>query len=64
VDANLVRPGPVGVRADVVQELQHGLDVHDPRHVPERHRLGREQAGGEDRQRTVLVAGCLNPAVE
>ena len=50
--------------ADVVQELEHRLDVRDPRHVVQRHRLRREEARGEDRQGAVLVAGCLDPPVQ
>ena len=49
------RPRRVG--AEVGEQLEHRVDVADARHVRQRHRLVREQAGGEDRQRAVLVAG-------
>jgi len=49
IDANLVRSGPLRVRTRDAHELEHGLDVADPRDVRERYRLVREQAGGEDR---------------
>ena len=55
VDAHLVRAGPLDVGAEVGEQLEHRLDVADPRHVRERHRLVGEQARGEDRQRAVLV---------
>ena len=63
-DPNLVRAGPLDVGAHVGQELQHGLDVENPRHVGEHHRLGREQARCKDRKRAVLVAGSLQVPVQ
>src|SRR5213078_1074150 len=44
--------------------LEHGLDVENPRYVGERDRLVREQAGREDGQCPVLVAGDLDVPVE
>ena len=41
MNLNVVRPGPVHLGADVVQELEHRLDVDDPRNVVERDGLGR-----------------------
>ena len=39
-------------------------DVADPRHVRQRHRLGREHAGREDRQGAVLVPGRADRPAE
>ena len=64
VDANLVRPGPLRARARAGHQLEHGLDVADARDVREHHRLFGEQAGGEDRQGTVLVPGGADAALE
>ena len=61
---DLVRPDPVRVRPHIVQELDHRLDVRDTRDVAKDDRLAGEEARGEDRQGTVLVAGRLNPTVE
>ena len=55
--ANFVVARPLDLRADVGEQGHHRLGVADPRHVVEHHRLGRQQARGEDRQRAVLVAG-------
>ena len=60
----LVRPGPLRARARAGHQLEHGLDVADARDVRERHRLFGEQAGGEDRQGTVLVPGGADAALE
>ena len=60
VDAHLVRPGPRDLGAEVVEQIEHRLHVADPRHVRERHRLGREQRRGQNRQRAVLVPGRLH----
>ena len=64
VDAHLVRAGPLGLGAEAVEQPEHRLDVADPRHVRERHRLVGEQARGEDRQRAVLVPGGADAAAE
>jgi hypothetical protein len=64
VDPDLVRAGPLRVRACRGDELEHRLDVADARDVRERDRLVREQARGEDRQSPVLVPGGPDPAVE
>ena len=45
-----------------LEELEHRLDVADPRDVRERDGLVREQARGEDRQRAVLVPGGADAA--
>ena len=52
-----VRPEPLGLGADVAQKLDHRLDVADAGHVVERDGVGREQAGRQDREGGVLVAG-------
>ena len=53
--------GPRRIGADVDEQLDHRLDVADPRDVRQRHRLGREHGRGEDRQRAVLVAHRRGP---
>ena len=50
--------------ADVDEQLDHRLDVADPRHVRQLHGLGGEHAGGEDRQRAVLVPGGADGAAQ
>ena len=57
-------PAPLDVGADVDEQLDHRLDVADPRHVRELHGLGREHARGEDRQRAVLVPRGAHRAAE
>src|SRR5207244_3354454 len=47
---------------DVVEEVDHRVDVHDARDVPEDHGPARKEASGQDRQRAVLVAGRLDTA--
>ncbi len=64
IDADVVRPRPLGVRADVLQQLHHRLHVSDARHVRQAHLVGGEHGGGEDRQRAVLVPGRANGAGE
>ena len=60
VDANVVRPHPIGVRARAAHEREHRVHVEDPRDVSELDRLVREQRCGENRQRGVLVPGRLH----
>ena len=57
VDADLVLAQPFGLGAEVREQREHRVDVADPRDVPEHDGLVGEQAGGEDRQRAVLVPG-------
>ena len=57
VDPDEVGPGPLGRRAEIDQQREHGLDVPDARDVVEIHRAVGEDGAGEDRQRGVLVAG-------
>ena len=64
VDRDLVLPGPLDIGADVDEQLQHRLHVADSGHVRELHRLGREHAGGQDRQGAVLVARGADRPVE
>ena len=64
VDANLVRPRPGGVGAEVDEQLDHHLDVADPRQVRESDLLRGEHGRGEDRQGAVLVPGRANRAGE
>ncbi len=56
VDPQRARPTPLDTRAERLDEIEHHVDVPDPRHVPELAGLIREQAGGDQRQRRVLVA--------
>src|SRR5207302_1668148 len=64
VDTHLVRAGPVRVRAQVGDQLDHRLDVADPGDVPQHDRLRAEQAGGQDRPRAVRVPGRADRAVQ
>src|SRR5207244_2552288 len=64
IEVDVVRPGPLRVRAGGGDELEHRLDVADARNIRERHRLVGEQAGGDDRERAVLVPGSPDAAVE
>ena len=64
VDADVVRPGPLDLRAEIREQLDHRLDVADARDVRELDRLVREQAGGENREGAVLVARGADPAVQ
>ena len=64
VDAHLARPEALHVDAEPLDELEHRVDVEDRRDVRERHRRVREQAGRDDRQRRVLVAGGPDAAVQ
>ena len=58
------RADAVDLRPEALEEAAHRLDVADARGVLEDALLGREQAGGEDRQRRVLVALDLDDAGE
>jgi hypothetical protein len=64
MDADLVLADPLRVRAERGDQSHHRVDVADPRHVAQHDRLAREQAGGEHRQRAVLVPGGANPAAQ
>ena len=44
-------------QAHLAQQLQHGADILQPRHVGQVHRVGGQQAGAQDGQRRVLGAG-------
>ena len=57
VDRHLARAEPLDLRAEPLEQQRHRLDVADPRHVAQDHLVVGEQAGGEDRQRAVLVSG-------
>ena len=63
VDSDVVRPGPLDVGAEIAHELDHRLDVADPRDVREPYFTGGHDARREDRQCAVLVArGADRPA--
>ena len=64
VDPDLVLAQPLGIGADVDQQVDHRLHVPDPRHVRELHRLGREHGGREDRKGAVLVPGGADGPAE
>jgi hypothetical protein len=49
VHSHLVRTDPVGVGAQLHEQLDHRLDVANPRNVGQGHRLIGEQTPGEDR---------------
>ena len=51
----LVVGAPFDAHADAVEHAQHRVDVADPRHVADDDLVGGQDAGGEDRQRGVLV---------
>ena len=56
MDHDLAVP-PLDGRAEMLDELEHRLDIEDARDVRERHRLVGQEAGGDDRQGRVLVPG-------
>ncbi len=60
VDADLVGPCPRGLGAEVGEDLDHRLDVADPRHVRERDGARGQHGRREDRERPVLVACGAN----
>jgi putative nucleotidyltransferase with HDIG domain len=64
LEADLVLACPLDLDTELGEERDHRLDIADPRDVAERHRLVRQQARREDRQRAVLVAGDGDPAVQ
>jgi putative nucleotidyltransferase with HDIG domain len=64
VNAGVVRPGPLHLRAELRQQRHHRLDVADARQVRQRHRLVGQETCGEDRQRAVLVPGRAQPTRE
>jgi hypothetical protein len=62
--ANFIRAAPVGIHAELGEQANHRLDVPDSRHIGQRHRLVRQQAGSEDGQRSILVPGRGDAAVQ
>ena len=60
VDGHLVRAGPLRLRTEVGEDLDHRLDVLDPRDVREHDGAGGEHGRRQDRQRAVLVARRAN----
>ncbi len=50
IDPDLVRPGPLDVCAEIGQEVDHRLDVADPRNIRQAHLIRSEQARREDRK--------------
>ena len=53
----LLSRDPIDLDAELLEQRDLGLGVADPRHPVQEHLLLGQQAGGEDRQRGVLVAG-------
>ena len=64
IHPHLVRPRPLGRRAEVREDLHHRLDVADARDVLEDDGLRGEHGGRENRERPVLVARRTNAARE
>ena len=64
IDADVVLGGQLDLGADVREQLDHRLDVADPRHVRQLHRLRCERARGEDRESAVLVPGGADRPAE
>ena len=68
VSAAWIRTSPAPSRStstpEVLDELEHRLDVKDRRDVRQGDRLFRQEARGDDRERGVLVAGRAHPARE
>ncbi len=64
VHAHLVRTDPLHIGARDATAAAHRLDVADARDVRERDGLVGQEAGGEDRQRPVLVARGAHVAGE
>ena len=63
-EADLVVIAPVDRDPEAAQDAQHRLDVADARDVAHDDLLGRQDRGGENRQRAVLVTGGNNRAAE
>src|SRR5690349_13379030 len=60
VYAKLVALLPLGVHASGLDQLDQRLDITDARDVFERYGFFREQCGGDDWERSILVAGRAN----
>ena len=56
-EADAVVGDPGDLDPEPLEQRDLGLGVADPRHPVQQHLLLGQQAGGEDRQRGVLVAG-------
>jgi hypothetical protein len=55
---------PLGLDAEIDEQLDHRLDVPDPRHVVQQQLLVGKEAGRQQRQCGVLVAGGRDRAAE
>ena len=64
IDADVVLGSQLDVGADVHEQLDHRLDVADPRDVRQLHRLGCERARRQDREGAVLVPGGADRPAE
>ncbi len=64
MDVHLVRRSPFDLGPEVGDQLHHGLDVTDVRHVGQANGLVGQEAGGENRQSAVLVACRADRAVQ
>ena len=64
IDADVVLGRQLDIGADVHEQLDHRLDVADPRHVRQLHRLRCERARGKDRESAVLVPGGADRPAE
>ena len=56
-EAQVVVADPLGLDPELLEQCDLGLGVADPRHPVKEQLLLGQQAGGEDRQSRVLVAG-------
>ena len=56
-DRDHVLVAPLDLHVEPAQQLEHRLDVADPRDVAQHDLLARQQGRGEHRQRGILVSG-------
>ena len=52
------------LRAHALQQGDRRSDVSELRHIPDRHRFGRKQSAGQDRQRSILRARNRDGALQ
>ncbi len=64
IDPYLIGARPLGICAEIPQEVDHRLHVTDPGDVRQTHLVGGENGRSEDRQRAVLVAGRTDGSAE
>ena len=64
IDSDVVLGAQLDIGADVHEQLDHRLDVTDPRDVRQLHGLGCEGAGSQNREGAVLVPGGADRPAE